>query len=260
MYTKSFDIVINPTGSLFAKTLQTGLKAKVKNKVFRRATPKVVAARPQLLSRRGNVLRQAQPGFTRPHFSITQRTLNKVEQFERFVAAGVSAPKHAVSREAARNLDCKTLFARTLINSTNGRGIVEFETNSEQYPVAPLYTEYIPKKSEFRVHVFNGKVIDIQQKKKKKGVDEEDRNTRVRNLQNGYVYTRGDIVPPDGIGELAIAACAAVGYAYGAVDIIYNEKRNQCFVLEVNSRPGLMGTTLDKYVDSLINTYELERK
>ena len=79
-------------------------------------------------------------------------------------------------------------------------------------------------------------------------------------MANGYVYTRGGIVSPDGMGDLAIRAVAALGYQYGAVDIIYNEKRNQCFVLEVNSRPGLMGTTVERYADALINMYDLQRK
>ena len=63
-----------------------------------------------------------------------------------------------------------------------------------------------------------------------------------------------------GAADLAINAVKAVGYKYGAVDLIYNEKRNQCYVLEVNSRPGLMGTTLDRYADALIDMYNLERK
>jgi D-alanine-D-alanine ligase-like ATP-grasp enzyme len=34
---------------------------------------------------------------------------------------------------------------------------------------------------------------------------------------------------------------------FGAVDIIYNAKRNECYVLEVNTAPGLEGTTVEKY-------------
>lgn len=255
----AFDIVVNPPGSKFAKTLQQALQAKVVNTIYRRRTPKVVAARPPLLSRKGNVLRQGRSQSVRDHFAVTQQVLNKVEQFERFTSTGTCCPAFATSRDAARQLAAKVLFARTLVNSTNGRGIVEFERNSEQYPNAPLYTEYIPKKAEYRFHVFNGEVIDVQEKRKKRGF-EEDRNTRVRNIQNGYVYCRDNIVPPDGAAALAVAAVAAVGYQYGAVDLIYNEKRAQCFVLEVNSRPGLMGTTLDKYVEALIKMYSLERK
>ena len=242
---KPLDIVVSPVASKFAKALQQQLREEVVNKIFRRSSPKVI--------------RQGRSPFVRQYFAVVPKTLNKVEQFERFRQHDVQSPKFATTTEGARNLGSKTLFARTLINSTNGRGIVEFSSDRPDYPVAPLYTEYIPKKAEYRVHVFNGEVIDIQQKKKKRGFD-GDRDTRIRNCANGYCYTRDAILPPNGIHSLAIAAVAAVGYTYGAVDVIYNEKRNMCFVLEVNSRPGLQGTTLKKYADALISLFGLERK
>lgn len=256
--TKPFDIVVNPVGSKFAKALQQELSKRVVNNIYRRLTPKHVPARRTIISRRGNVLRRGSAAFVRDHFVVTPRVLNKVEQFVAFQEHQVSCPKAAVTAEGARNLNVKTLFARTLINSTNGRGIVEFESSQEVYPAAPLYTEYIPKRSEYRFHVFAGEVIDIQQKKKKAGVDE--RNTRIRNMHNGYVYCRDGLAPPDGAANLAVRAVAACNYQYGAVDVIYNERRNQCYVLEVNSRPGLMGTTLEKYAEALIKCFNLERK
>lgn len=257
---KAFDIVVNPVGSLFAKRLQQAVSAVVISRVYRRATPKVVAAKRTIISRKGNVLRQGTPAYTRQHFVVTPRVLNKVEQFAAFQVNQISCPKAAVTAEGARRLDVKTLFARTLINSTNGRGIVEFESSQEVYPPAPLYTEYIPKKSEYRFHVFGDKVIDVQQKKKKREFDADNRDTRIRNLSNGYAYTRDGVAPPDGAADLAVRAVAALGYQYGAVDLIYNEKRNQCYVLEVNSRPGLMGTTLEKYAEALVNLFNLEKK
>lgn len=252
--TKPFYIVVTPVASKFAKTLQQALQTKVVNKVYRRSAPKTTRT---IISHRGNVLRQ---GETLPHFNVTPRALNKIEQFNRFAANNISAPKYATSATAARELGVKTLFARTLVNSTNGRGIIEFESSEPNFPNAPLYTEYIPKKAEYRFHVFGGQVIDIQQKKKKAGVNEDERNTRIRNVHNGYVYCRDGVAPPDGAAALAIRAVEALGYSYGAVDLIYNEKRNQSYVLEVNSRPGLMGTTLDKYAEALINMYNLRRK
>jgi glutathione synthase/RimK-type ligase-like ATP-grasp enzyme len=238
----TFFISVNPVGSKFAKALQSTLRDKVVDKVLRTSA------------------RYMQRRVKDKIFRVTPVVLNKVQQFERFKEAGVSTPKYALSDREARNIDCKTLFARALINSTGGRGITEFERAAEQYPRAPLYTEYIPKKAEYRVHVFNGEVIDVQQKKKRRAFDTDTRDTRVRNLANGYVYTREGIVAPVGMDTLAVNAVNAVGYSYGAVDIIYNEKRNQCFVLEVNSRPGLMGTTLEKYTEALIKHFNLIRK
>lgn len=237
-YTKPFFIVINPIGSKFARALQHGLKEKVTNKVFRRTTPKQ----------------------GRSYFAVTAPTLNKIQQLQRFKEHNVSCPKFATSLDELKSLDARTVFARKLINGTNGRGIVEFNPgDGGDPPRAPLYTEYVPKKSEYRFHVFGGKVIDVQEKRKRRGFEAE-RNTRIRNVNNGYVYCRDGVSPPDGAADLAIRAVAACGYQYGAVDLIYNEKRGQCYVLEVNSRPGLMGTTLDKYIDAMIDTFNLRRK
>lgn len=256
---KAFDIVVNPVGSGFAKALQQQLKKTTVNNIYRRLTPKTVPARRTIISRKGNVLRRGADSYVRDHFSVTQKTLNKVEQFERFRDQGVASPQFATTVERAKALGVKTLFARTLINATNGRGIVEFEAREQQYPAAPLYTEYIPKKAEYRFHVFGDKVIDVQEKRKKRGYD-DDRNTRVRNVANGYVYCRDNISIPAGADTLAINAVKALGYSYGAVDLIYNEKRNQCYVLEVNSRPGLMGTTLEKYGDAIIEQFNLDKR
>ncbi len=241
-YKKTFYIAVNPVGSKFAKALQQAIKQKIANKVFR-VHPARVAEKARRLARK--------------FFSVTQNPLNKIEQFQRFHDRGVSHPQFARDENAARVLACKTLFARTLVNSTNGRGIVEFDRDVAVYPRAPLYTEYIPKKAEYRFHVFNGEVIDIQQKKKKRGFENE-RDTRIRNLANGYIYCRDGVNPPAGAADLAVRAVEACGYLYGAVDLIYNERRNQSYVLEVNSRPGLMGTTLEKYADAIIKTFDLD--
>lgn len=239
---KIIDIVTPLIGSKFVKTLRDGLEDQYKVRVFRRKTPK-----------------RLPNGRVREHFAITVNPLDKIQQFTRFNTNGISAPRFALSSNDARQIESKTLFARTIVNGTNGRGIVEFERTDEVYPRAPLYTEYIPKKAEYRFHVFNGEVIDVQQKKKKREF-ERDRDTRIRNLNNGYIYCRDNVTPPDGSAELAVQAVAALGYRYGAVDLIYNEKRNMCYVLEVNSRPGLMGTTLDKYVSAIGRSLNLEQK
>lgn len=234
---KSFFIVVNPVASKFAKALQQRLRQLVTNKVWR-----------------VNAVKEG-----RSHFLVTQQPWNKIEQFARFQASQVSCPRFTTDSTKLHELGSRTIFVRTLISSTNGRGIVEINLSDERVPPAPLYTEYIPKKAEYRFHVFGEHVIDVQEKRKRRGFD-GDRNTRVRNVDNGYVYCRDGISPPDGAADLAIRAVKALGYNYGAVDVIYNEHRNQSYVLEVNSRPGLMGTTLDKYVNAIIDEYNLERK
>ena len=238
MYTKPFYVAVQPVGSKFAKALQAAIKTMVRNRVYRALPHRV---------RRG-----------RSQFSVTTQPLNKIEQFNAFKLNNVNAPAFTTDPRAVDTLGSKTIFARQLINATNGRGIVEFQLG-DVVPRAPLYTAYIPKKAEYRVHVMGGQVIDVQQKKKRKEFD-NDRDTRIRNLHNGYVYCRGDIDLPGMAADLAVRAVMAVGYLYGAVDIVYNEKRDQCYVLEVNSRPGLMGTTLERYAAAIVRAYNLWRK
>lgn len=241
---RSLYISVNPVGSKFAKGLQSTIRNKVENNVFRVSG--------QVGSRHSAQGRSV--------FAITPEPLNKIEQFQRFKTANVSSPPHTTDPNEIKNLGSNIVFARTLVNSTNGRGIVEYDVKAGgAVPRAPLYTAYVPKKAEYRVHVFDNRVVDIQQKRKRRDF-QGDRESRIRNLKNGYVYCRDEIRPPEGLNELAVRAVAALGYKYGAVDVIYNEKKNQLYVLEVNSRPGLMGTTLEKYGDAIITTFNLRKK
>ena len=45
----------------------------------------------------------------------------------------------------------------------------------------------------------------------------------------------------------------SIGLDFGAVDVIYNGHSNRAYVLEINTAPGLTGTTLDNYAAALRN-------
>lgn len=177
--------------------------------------------------------------------------IDKVEQFSRFHNQNVAAPRYATRLESARELETKLVVVRTLTAASEGRGI-SIVPRDQLTQHAPLYTEYIPKKKEFRVHVFNNKVIDVQEKRRRRGLDQT-QEFKVRNTANGYVFCRNDVVVPDDLHTVALSAVRALGRTQGAVDVVYNEKQNKCFALEVNSRPGLQGTTLKIYADACIN-------
>jgi len=66
------------------------------------------------------------------------------------------------------------------------------------------------------------------------------------------VFCREGIQKPDGLDTLALAACTALNYSMGAVDIVYNAKRETLYVLEVNANPGMQGTTLEKYATAIV--------
>jgi glutathione synthase/RimK-type ligase-like ATP-grasp enzyme len=221
-------------GSRGAKALAAKLSEKVGHKVWRVKAERVK-------KRKAFVFRAG---------------LDKLTQFKKFHEAQVSAPEYTTDRATAiKWLADGPVVARTILRGSEGRGIVIAE-NEEQLVNAPLYTRYIKKKKEFRVHVFNGQVIDVQEKRKKKEFNEEQRDTRVRNVHNGYVFCRDGIVEPDALRGLALSAVASLGYSLGAVDVVFNERSGKLFVLEVNAAPGMEGTTLEKYSNAIVNWYK----
>ena len=143
----------------------------------------------------------------------------------------------------------KTVFCRTLTRAHSGRGI-HIASISDELVDAPLYTQYIKKQKEFRVHVFRNEVIDLQEKRR--STNSPDSDFLIRNHANGFVFCRDDIIEPTDLRATALSAVAALGLDFGAVDIIYNAYYDKCYALEVNTAPGLEGTTLDSYSKAII--------
>lgn len=193
------------------------------------------------------------PTLPSPHVDQQQEEAkriasNKLLSFHKFSEHGVTCPEWTTSKETAITWN-KDYMARTLLRSHSGKGIIMVAAG-EQPPNARLYVQYKKKKHEYRVHVFQSEVIDVTQKKRRAGF--EGRNNQIRNHQNGWVYCRENIQEPSGIKELALGACSAIGLASGAVDIIWNEQENSCYVLEINTAPGIEGTTCKKYSNKII--------
>lgn len=112
---------------------------------------------------------------------------------------------------------------------------------------AKLYVKYIPKRHEYRLHVFRDKVFFVQRKARNKDVANENVDWKIRNHGNGFIYAHQEVDVPDEAKQGAIMAINLLGLDFGAVDMIYNEKHNKYYVLEVNTACGLHGETLNKY-------------
>lgn len=149
------------------------------------------------------------------------------------------------------------MVCRKLLSSHSGNGIVLHENGGDnELPSAPLYVAYKKKTHEYRVHFFknsNGtfEVIDVTQKKKRKDFEGEV-NTKIRNHQNGWVYCREGIEESADLRTQALNAALACDIKLGAVDLIYNQKENKCYVLEINSAPGIEGTSVTNYVNAIL--------
>lgn len=176
----------------------------------------------------------------------TKNAANKLESFKLFKQHNLPTPEWTTDINEALSWLPGQVFARTKLHGYGGKGIVIF-TGKE---IAPLYVKYVKKLHEFRIHVGLDSIIDIQQKKKKLN---QEVNYQIRNIANGWIYARNDIDLPqqEYVEDIAIKAIKALNLDFGAVDIIYNKQQNKYYILEVNTAPGLQGTTLKKYTDFL---------
>jgi len=92
--------------------------------------------------------------------------------------------------------------------------------------------------------------VSVVEKRKKKDWTDQ-RDTKVRNLANGYIFCQDVTDEPPGLRELALAAAKVSPSDFRGVDIGYNEKNNDLFVIEVNSAPGITGSNIAKYVQGI---------
>lgn len=159
--------------------------------------------------------------------------------------SGISIPEFTSQKAVAEtwiHAGIKVV-CRATVTGHEGQGITIHETLP--LPDVPLYVKYIPKKKEFRVHVCNNKVFDIQQKVLRRGTSNP--SFEIRNTANGFIFQRQGIVVPSSVEREALAAVRALGLDFGAVDVIWNETQDKSYVLEVNTAPGLEGTSVVNY-------------
>jgi glutathione synthase/RimK-type ligase-like ATP-grasp enzyme len=155
----------------------------------------------------------------------------------------------------------RPIVARKVLTGHSGAGIVYCEVGGE-LPNAPLYVEYVKKKDEYRVHYIRTPIgmakPDAQfatfVQRKVRVRDNADPNWTVRNLAGGFAYANdpsnvGDV--PSDVLEQSRKAFVASGLDFGAVDVIWNDKQGQAYVLEINTAPGLQGRTVQFYADNL---------
>ena len=222
-----FRLVSKKLGSNSLKALQEGLSTKLGYKIFRAKQPK---------PNRENL--------------VYGDCKDKLFQYQWFQANEVPALSFTTDSKVVSEWlsDPKqTVFARTLTRASEGKGIVVLQ-HGAKITSAPVYTLYRKKKKEFRVHVFKDQVVHVLEKRKKAGY-EKDRDTRIRNTANGYVFCSDGVVEPVGLRELALAASKVTNSDFRGVDIGFNEKLNELFVIEVNSCPGIEGSNINRYIE-----------
>lgn len=221
-------------GSTSLKLLAQTLTAKLGYKVFRSTREKV----------------------KRQHIKYGH-SVDKLAQYRWFQEQGLSALEFTTDAQVAAGWAAEgfVVFGRKILNGSCGKGIVVIEppTNPELewvLPLCPVYTKYKKKKREFRVHIYKDTVVSVTEKRRRAGFAGE-RDTRIRNLANGYVFCQTVADEPTGLRALALAASKVSPSDFKGVDLAYNERNNDLFVIEVNSAPGIQGSNINAYVNAI---------
>lgn len=143
------------------------------------------------------------------------------------------------------------VVCRTKLRSHSGKGIV-IARRADEVVDAPLYTAYIRKKAEYRIHVakWHDDLL-VQQKRKRNGISPDDYSPLIRSFHRGWVFCTDNVDPlPDGAVFVARAVLTQCGLDFGAVDIVVGKDDSVC-ALEVNSAPAISSpSTREFYIDS----------
>lgn len=118
---------------------------------------------------------------------------------------------------------------------------------------ASYVVKYVPVKEEYRIHVFNEKVIDVRKKVRNETVTEEQTDYNIRSVHKGWKFVEKNTTHniPENVLEECTKAVSVLGLDFGAVDLLLSDD-NTYYVLEVNSSPGLsMTNTLEKYCEEI---------
>jgi len=173
------------------------------------------------------------------------RGIDKREFFD-YVHGKVRIPEWTDSVRTAREWfkDGSVVIARTVLDSSRGAGIVVMKRLLD-FVHAPLYTKYIDKDSEWRVHVVNAEVVYVQ--RKIRDINRPVVNEYVRNWDNGFILLNQNdqYKCPADVKLQALLAVQTVGQDYSGVDVI--EKDGRAYVLEVNAAPYQTEATAEAY-------------
>lgn len=185
--------------------------------------------------------------------------VNKRRAFRLFNDRGVATVDSTTDRNVAEEWLQAGFFvyARETITGHGGRGIRVLSGHSgirslREIVHCELYTKGFPTNREFRVHVVGDQAISVLEKKQRNGTNPD---PFIRS-HGDWVFCRNNLASyPEAVKEQAVAAVKALGLDFGGVDIALDCEDNVC-VFEVNSAPGLEGTSTVLFANALKDLLE----
>lgn len=165
---------------------------------------------------------------------------NKYVELQKLAAAGVPVPAHSRVKKDG-------WLARRFKHQEANDLLAGLATGD-------YYVEYVPTKHEHRIHVFNGESIRVAMKVPRT----DNPHPKFRSWQAGWrfgVNPEYTAMLPPKARDYAVQACKALGYEFGAVDVATTTS-GKALVWEVNSGPGIEGSTVDCYAKAILRRYK----
>ena len=181
--------------------------------------------------------------------SAVANAIDKKTAFLIMKEAGVPVPEFTTDINVARGwLDRRetiAVFCRTEVDAARGNGIVVARRAAELVP-APLYTKYVRKVHEYRIHAMKGEVFYVN--KKQRRLDAPRGEQLVRSGREGWFFVHLDLPqwPNANARNAAGQAVAALGLDFGGVDVGVSED-GTATVYEVNTAPEIGRNTAAAY-------------
>lgn len=172
---------------------------------------------------------------------------DKLRALSALRAAGVLVPDYWTNTSLQERPASGIVLGRSR-KGYGGTDIVAYGPD-EVYPAThEWYSAYIPNTREYRIHVFADAVIRIQGKYL--DFPEQHTNPYIKNYAQGFRFRTPDKRLNSDRTEAAVAAVAALGLVFGAVDLLIGEDR-RAYVLEVNTAPKLAPLTCSQYTAAI---------
>ena len=184
------------------------------------------------------------------HPSAVQLACDKIATYIALAREGIPTVDYTMDRSRAAEWlkEDASVMHRALARGSGGRGIT-IHTSEDTFPDNGFFCRVFGNDSnkEYRVHVVDGEVIDMTQKRRRsrKNGYEGHFDSTVRSSRNGWVFCRECINCPESAYGASVVAVRALALDFGAVDVAVSGT-NVC-VYEVNTAPGIEGSTIGRY-------------
>ena len=180
-------------------------------------------------------------------------TSDKLAMLECFKADNVPCPKWYRHDEFSRITRFPIVVRKRDHFKGQGFWTVNNRQELQRFASSRFYAvEIIDVAHEYRVFVYNGKIMEINKKIQDNRPITAGLNPLIKNHTNGWVCRRGGFEVPEGIRHVAKYATEALGLDFSACDV-YVDRNGNKGLFEANTAPGLVERKIEKLARKIMS-------